>query len=1037
MFFRTVALFAAMAMLASCSLKTNEAPPPVNPPNTKLGDFDSACLENVLPTFGQFAKGTAATKDLRLAFQCLKGGVELVHNELNGQENKDQFNQNEFRSFFATIVMGKDPSVISDSLIFQIFQIKKLLAGGESTSFTKIEMKRFMRMLDNLSDLSVELLPAMQILTLDWVPNGTVTENINKFESSNIIIQSVARKLGALIQANGSEYALDNVPLFLKELEKLYGKNWEFIAELENVLPIVKELKTSLTGGSPDVVDAKEWTRMMLLMGRGYIQYARYYYFIQEKNVIGRGNLELAYIFRSIEDMFSVFGDLIQEKPEKVLTKNELLRILQSVRKLFPKFEVTEKLVTEVMRIKQLFFGGGSDNWTDLEFKNAQGKVAKFEVITKAIVNRGDVLSFGWKFDPKDIEAARAAVNATEVEMLEASQQLASLMEQDYDLKFLVTFTQELEKILKRKDGSPVEISVHVQKFLPVGIAIKNILLRDQGDLVRRSQWAQLLPAVIPLLMRALEYNYFLEPQPSWTSGEGVKELDLLLGKAISNLEAIINTQPVTSTGYREISLPSLYRLVDSLAIAGMLPEGVRSITIKNLLNPLFKRVLVSPEDRLRKINFSGLSLYQTRTITQELGHWVRGQRLIESWYAKGPTQNLTLSRSQILNHLNATPASSLREELRLIFSSPIDLTYDSEGRLRINAGNFGYNQELLSQVNLVRGAVRLVTRAASESLSNINSYRGISLVEFNRIFDEIKPFIYELGFLDPRDPNFANSRFRDANLFTTTADGSDLMSFKEGFDLVQMIISGEKLASMYMDEMLSQDSFKECNVNLSLPKNDRMVGLPCILKVFGKYRNKMYAGIPRSLTYMSKLSPEENEDLIYKAILAGGADFDSKNFTKVVETTQAPHAFQYIEMLMRRFDSDGDGVFTNPEALAAYPTFESIIRKVSGLKNPKENKAVFMWFLRYGKPPTSLGDKLNFKFIWSKKKESDWKVNTDRRFLIQVLAFLSGDSTGKKSLLSPSDDSLDVSSLTEEDKVWACDPTIFPNTPKEFCSKN
>ena len=97
----------------------------------------------------------------------------------------------------------------------------------------------------------------------------------------------------------------------------------------------------------------------------------------------------------------------------------------------------------------------------------------------------------------------------------------------------------------------------------------------------------------------------------------------------------------------------------------------------------------------------------------------------------------------------------------------------------------------------------------------------------------------------------------------------------------------------------------------------------------------------------------------------------------------------QYIESIYVRFDADRSGTLGYSEAVAAFPLFKDVLNSASKFNNDHKNLALFCYLLQYGKPPTSLTDKLYFQLIWL-GSESKWKkVAADRMKVLGIVGAL------------------------------------------------
>ena len=142
----------------------------------------------------------------------------------------------------------------------------------------------------------------------------------------------------------------------------------------------------------------------------------------------------------------------------------------------------------------------------------------------------------------------------------------------------------------------------------------------------------------------------------------------------------------------------------------------------------------------------------------------------------------------------------------------------------------------------------------------------------------------------------------------------------------------------------------------------------------------------------------------------AGGHFPNEKGTVRLSDADQFPHAIQYVEMMVARFDQDQNGIMNVDEAIRAFPSFKGILMEMTkGQSMIKEQDllAVFTYIMHYGKPPGGVKDYL-FKYLPWKRNPDKWTVNADRQQLSGILGFIADSvkaALDKQALLSAADE--------------------------------
>lgn len=972
--------------LIGCNLPLFESPPPPDPVNVSLGDSEG-CMSGVFPVLESFFSGKAQEAQLTATWNCVGSALDTFDKSVAGRY-EDRFTSKEVGHFIEQYFLD-DGEKITDEMMYQIFLIKQLFVGGNVETITRVELRNLQKVVAEIKVITLDVNPYMLIYSLNWKPQRDYSDlDLEKFEVANLALQKAAKDLAGIIERNGKAYDLSNFVPLLKELGKLATDGWPWIADVEKTMPLVKKLKKTLSGGDESMIEPKEWLRFALLGARGYVQYMRYNYFIKNMPLSSGGNY-LAYFIRSIDDLFSYLGDMVEGKQGQVLTRSELLEVAESLSNLIPDFKVSDDLLKEIMKLKVVLFGGRIDLFVKADFDRARGKLNEFRQITQKFLDYKDLFAQNWVTTGLTDAQKLSTMKLAEVNILEVARRIGGIIEAPYDLSSLNKLANEFERLYPTKDPDKTPWNELADQYVPLLIVGKQIVLSDETNILGSGtnseisrQWGQVLEFAGSLYMRYLTYVYFLK-------GYEIEDTSVSFGadRLVNDSLNIINNLLSTKNNM-EISFAELDRLAGAFVKSKMLPELITEKTLQQTIRTAINKVLLPPEERLLGVTVGGLGLKATKVIRNEFALWIENQKFFEIEFAGlKPDQGRTAE--QILGDIEKLVGTVALIEMKMALTGKIALSYDSTGRILLDEPSLPYTKNAMTLFNIVRSGSRLLTRSFAMDLNRIVGYIGLTEKEVGDLYLELRPILSELKIVHPKDDDFGVSRFRDAGLFTDVGDGDANASFVEVSRLLMLLLSGIENDSLTYDPMESQ---KICAVDKhnSVYKDDWTTDIPCVKEHYYLNIPKMYLGMPSFLKFNAQLDRARFDKMFLNLLIAAGHSEKDGDLLYVGDLALVPQIMQYIEAFYLVFDANKNGQIETPEALQSYPRFETILKSVSGLTKENELKALLTWMLKYGKPPESLAEKIKFKTWWIPKGESGWSVNAERDQMASILAFIA-----------------------------------------------
>ncbi len=443
MFSKFSKFFLVLSTLAlfSCNLKTGEQPPPQS-----LGQLNAtACISDASESLRKFAVGNAKDYEVEASFDCLYTAIVKFSKYVRGRDEQN-FEIRELAEFVENYFISKDDSGqplnrISPGLQTELMRFKQLFLGGSLQFVTRPELAGIAQLLLRLKTMAIQVNPYMKVYTLNWKISNDRTEDSKYFEEANQQLQVFAKDLSTLIISDHKPYEFKNFLDFLNQTSGFYNEHWGFIDDINRYLPLVFKVKKIIAGGAEESISPNEWRSFLLLGARSYVQYNRYYYFLSKSND-STSSISLGYITRELEDLFSVFEDLVREKPSSEtridgrkpgkghISRAELNELLKALSEVWPKFKISEALVDEAMVLKQVLFGGNPNEWSSEDFANAKNKVSRLRPLLENFFPYFSIYSLEWNPEAYDDVKAQGFFKQAQDSLSQVMLQFGALPEE-------------------------------------------------------------------------------------------------------------------------------------------------------------------------------------------------------------------------------------------------------------------------------------------------------------------------------------------------------------------------------------------------------------------------------------------------------------------------------------------------------------------------------------------------------------------------------------------------------------------------------
>lgn len=987
-----IVLFAVFNLLinTSCNLKLHDKPPETSDIVFSAGQ-KVLCLSKTIPYFKAFLKGEPDGVNVKQFWECAEVAVSTFKEKSIGNA-QGQYSAKAMALFFEKYFL--DNIKISDVLIDETMRIKQLLLGGNRTHFDHQEMDEILHIIKGLGEHTDKLFPYMKVYTNSWKPQSQFWDEkeINYFENANKEFQEFTHDFASWLHLDGPDYEINHFVILLREFEKLSEPSSELAKPLQDYLPVLKKIKKVFSGGNEETINSTEWRNFLLLGSRGYFLYLRFNFFVDLK----KSNIteQVWFISRAVDDGLAILSDLLQEKKYSQVSNNELLEVIEKLQEVYPKFQYSEKWLLQFMEIKKALLGGDDNNWGVEDFERARKKVEIIRKIAMDIIPYLDVLQNKWSYNLNDKEEAQIFFEEAFTALKDGVNQYSLLWEQPFDLAHVEAIFQETARLYP---NTPIitELKNKWSLYYPLIIATNKMFTGANTTAWNKNQWKVFLNNSALFFQQYSYFNYFVKNQERQTL-LGLNEWDSWFLKSANLLYLMIQEKNPSVWTYSEMD-----EVLDSLNKAQFLTGKFTVSFLKKTIHLLSSKYLVDKNLKLtvQGINLqnNGISLTQVDNIVQKWIDWIEVEQHIDLFYASFKDKKISFSEfknklSNYADQLKRNNKYTLTVDQFVQLGLQQQIPYLDSDMILAHLNSNDKSQELnffsLEFLNLERLLVSMITDTYQSSHEIKFENKKLTQAEFQVFINDIAPILLDYGILTDYKEDYADKRFLEANLFSQGANGDGFISFSEGVNYLNMVISAYSRKSIF--EKILVNKCKQSEINKFV-----FVDRECLEDLFMQNFTLVFNKDSLLIPYFQSLSDEKRSLFIDYIEQAADPVFvdDSMKQSDVIFMISI---VQYVETVLNRFDLNSDNYLDTKEAITAFPVFRNLLAKMSEI-NDNENRltAIFTYMLKYGKVPEKTISGLYDFWTWENSPE-EWDVKASRLQFAKILATLQQEKKKK-----------------------------------------
>jgi hypothetical protein len=617
----------------------------------------------------------------------------------------------------------------------------------------------------------------------------------------------------------------------------------------------------------------------------------------------------------------------------------------QDMRKFFSKYFLKENIVTpefanELMKIKKALLGGSDKSMSKAEvlklielMQTVREEAVMISPHVKVLLKQDLKTHANWD----EVSLATDQLRKSLQKILEVSQ----ISKSDYSFedakKALAGFSEFV------RGSEPFMPYERYSKWVPLVESVKNVLMGKNPHFVGAKDWGESLDSLIDLYSLALRYVYIIRDLQM----DGPNEVRQMSQFAIQILDMIDSSYQMRNQG--QISFDDIDNLIDQV-LKMPSEKGSKEAAYKFKADSLkeayqvFILKMLEPQRQGDSRGLTGLERKHIAAIRREINVWRLTQSFIDFLSQNDSTkraQKATLEAYEkfdfehvIDKGLSADPLerAALRDSWKdfgHLLGSAYPVNFSKAGGLYIT-----YGPELtemswssLTRFNVMKAIARFLTIGYGDVTSGELSKAKITKDKLISWYADFKKIGTDLKAFDPRTGNSGGRSFLEANFFTFSGDGDELMSDRETFEFVSLLFSAGMGTSNRIQATLKSES---CNL-----KNTDVFGLPyaketCFKTILKSHFSEIFANLPYMTFAVGDLT-DEAFDQFYSVLMDSSRVSPADGgYVETADIRTLVTMLHYTETIMTIYDKNNSQGLSIDEIKTANPRFIPFFRTLN-----------------------------------------------------------------------------------------------------------
>lgn len=633
---------------------------------------------------------------------------------------------------------------------------------------------------------------------------------------------------------------------------------------------------------------------------------------------------------------------------------------VEEMRKFFGKYflkqnNVSPQFAAELMKIKRVLLGGSIDYLTKEEIIRlvdilavVRDEAVQLTPHMKILLNQPVKSKIEWENVSEAIEQLRHSLQRLLVN--------TQIVKSEYGFedvkKALVGFAEFV------KGEEPFAPYDRYSSWVPVVEAVKNVLMGRRANFADLKQWGESLNTLIDLYELALRHHYSLKDL-QFADASKVRQASQFAQQALKLLK---NAHQMKMTG--RIPAEDLDNLIEQV-----LPK-VKSSIGEKAWKKTYRAVLIkilNSEGKGDSLSFVGLERKHLTALEREFNIWRLQQSFVDhipmEEFGGGVTPKELL---QIYSRFNKTfiierglsgdpfeqRALELAwEDLGHLLRSPFSVSFNQEGQLIIDSRYSSLKQSWasLTKSNLMRALSRLLMRGYGSNTKELLNNAGMTEKGLIAWYDDFQELGLEIKAFDPRSANSGSRSFLEANFFTFSGNGNDLMDQRESYEFVSTLFSAGLSTS---EKVRQQMVVAQCTTNEKDVFGFPFIKEPCFKSQLRKYFDLYFKNLPGMVRYVKSLDSSQ-WNVFYRFLAVAAAVKGQKfGYVETANIRSMVMILHYIESIVVLYDQDHSQGLSLKEVYSATPRFMSFFKTVAGTQSQTLLREGFAYLVFKGSIP-------------------------------------------------------------------------------------
>lgn len=626
---------------------------------------------------------------------------------------------------------------------------------------------------------------------------------------------------------------------------------------------------------------------------------------------------------------------------------------------------VTPEFASELMKIKRALLGGSVSFITKEEITRlisilgiVQDEFVQLSPHMKILLLQVPPKAVEWD----SVSSANEQLRRSLQRLLDKTQVADSEYGFEDAKKALVGFAEFI------RGAQPFAPYERYSRWVPAVEAVKNVLMGKRAHFVDLLQWKDSLNTILDLYELSLKYHYSLQ-ELTFENAMRVRQGSQFVAQALKLLQ---NAHQMKSTG--RIPTEDLDYLIEQ--VLPLMDIKISEKALKKTYRAVLMKIL-DPMARGDSRTLLGLEKKHLATLQREFNIWRLQQSFIDNTTRGSSGSGITakelydsylkFNKSFIIDWgLSDDPYEQQAlhkswEDLGDLLKSPVLLMFNDDGRLVIDEQSAHIKQSWasLTKANLMRALSRMLLLGYGNNTQDHLTAAGMTKPGLISWYDDFQELGLELKAFDPRAANSGARSFLEANFFTFSGNGNDLMDHRETYEFVSTLFSaGLAISEDVRKHMLAA----RCAVAEKDVFGFALLREDCFKIQLRQHLGAYFNNLPGMVRYVNSLNSAQWEEFYRYLSIAAEVDKQKKGFVETANIRSAVMILHYIEAIVVLYDRDRSQALSLDEVYAAAPRFMSFFKTVSATSYDTLLKEGFAYLVFKGSIPGA-ADLAGFQF--------------------------------------------------------------------------